>query len=176
MQKYVVSCETDPITVGQCTRSRWRRWVRLEACRPECRSSLASDREGTADCESTAVCGSGNENGRTATKASFMAEQSGQHDETALELVAALRRLTGHFIHVLQEDVVLDHFLQGRSGELEDLFQVSERLPLPRIRSCRCADVGRSPLTVAALISPIPTCPLQNTRPGTLTAGPVRLS
>jgi hypothetical protein len=53
------------------------------------------------------------DNELTATKASFIAEQSGQHEDTALELVDAVRRLTGHLVHVLQEDVVLDHLLQG---------------------------------------------------------------
>lgn len=35
-----------------------------------------------------------------------------------------------HIVHVLQVNVELDNLLQGRSGELKDLFQGSDGLDL----------------------------------------------
>ena len=75
-----------------------------------------------------------------------------------------------HVVHVLEVDVELDDLGEGRAGELKHILEGGNGLFL-RCQPGSLAAFKYERLTVAVSMSPRPTCPEANTRPGRVTAG-----
>jgi len=166
------------LRAARCTRFPPKHWVLREVSRPGYKSEQASDPQGGTTSQYDASISVTWSSKPTATKASFMAKSLGQS-------FVVHYALTAHFRHVFQEDCMCQprddisecirvHSLLNLttlSRDEPDSSRTFFRLPSDSIWSQLCTYCSITWLTVAALISPIPTCPLQKTSPGTLTAG-----